>query len=356
MREWLGHTVDRIRRIGGASGTGGARIVDVGVGVGLYLRRLAPGAGSYLGLDLSPAALATAAASVAEGGALPAHITLRQAEATALAELPEAGADLVLFNSVVQYFPGPDYLRRVLTEAVRVAGPEGAVFVGDVRDLTLLPAFHADTQLRRAPALTPAPEVAAASARALAEERELCLTPGFFEDFAEDAGLGLRIELKRGRTANELTRFRWDVTLYGPGRAPDDADGKQLPWTDLSGLDALAELLEGTAPDRALTVTGLPDARLVRPLAALALLHGEQAGGRSAWELERALWEASADRGVAPEDLAELAGRHGRAARLLPSRSGGTGEFDVVLEPRPGTRPAARRTGSEPVARPPRKQ
>ncbi|MDQ0810675.1 amino acid adenylation domain-containing protein [Streptomyces sp. B3I7] len=356
MREWLGHTVDRIRRIGGASGTGGARIVDVGVGVGLYLRRLAPGAGSYLGLDLSPAALATAAASVAEGGALPPHITLRQAEATALAELPEAGADLVLFNSVVQYFPGPDYLRRVLTEAVRVAGPEGAVFVGDVRDLALLPAFHADTQLRRAPALTPAPEVAAASARALAEERELCLTTGFFEDFAEDAGLGLRIELKRGRTANELTRFRWDVTLYGPGRAPDDADGKQLPWTDLSGLDALAELLEGTAPDRALTVTGLPDARLVRPLAALDLLHGEQAGGRSAWELERALWEASADRGVAPEDLAELAGRHGRAARLLPSRSGGTGEFDVVLEPRPGTRPAARRTGSEPVARPPRKQ
>ncbi|GHJ41948.1 non-ribosomal peptide synthetase [Streptomyces sp. TS71-3] len=347
MREWVGHTVDRIRRIGGA------RILDVGVGVGLYLRRLAPGAGSYLGLDLSPAALATAAASVAEDGALPGHITLRQAEATVLAELPDAGADLVLFNSVVQYFPGPDYLRRVLAEAVRVAGPEGAVFVGDVRDLALLPAFHADTQLRRAPALSPAREVAAASARALAEERELCLTPGFFEDFAAAAGLGLRIELKRGRNANELTRFRWDVTLYGPGRAADDDDGKRLPWTGMAGL---AELLESTDPDRALTVTGLPDGRLVRPLAALALLRGEQAPDRTAWELERALWEASAGQGVDPEDIAELAGRHGRTVRLLPAGPGGTGEFDAVFEPRPAARSAPRRTGSEPAARPPREQ
>ncbi|MEO3842409.1 amino acid adenylation domain-containing protein [Streptomyces sp. B22F1] len=356
MREWLGHTVDRIRRIGGADRPGGARIVDVGVGVGLYLRRLAPGAGSYLGLDLSPSALAAAAASVARDGALPGHVTLRQAEATLLAELPDADADLVLFNSVVQYFPGPDYLRRVLTEAVRVAGPEGAVFVGDVRDLALLPAFHADTQLRLAPPLAPAREVAAASARALAEERELCLTPGFFEDFAAAAGLGLRIELKRGRHANELTRFRWDVTLYGPRRAPDDTDGKRLPWTDLPGPCALAELLAGTAANRALTVTGLPDERLVRPLAALSLLRRGQAPDQTAWGLERALWEASADQGVAPEDLAELADRHGRTVRLLPSRPGGTGEFDVVFEPRAEARHAPRRTASDPADRPPRKQ
>ncbi|MEU3001297.1 amino acid adenylation domain-containing protein [Streptomyces sp. NPDC006995] len=358
MREWLGHTVDRIRRIGGPEGSDGARIVDVGVGVGLYLRRLAPGAGSYLGLDLSPTALATAAASVAEDGVLPGHITLRQGEATLLAELPDAGADLVLFNSVVQYFPSPDYLRRVLTEAVRVAGPEGAVFVGDVRDLALLPAFHADTQLRRAPALAPAREVTAASARALAEERELCLTPGFFQEFAAAAGLGLGVELKRGHNANELTRFRWDVTLYGRGRKPDDesADGKRLAWAELSGPDAFAELLEGTAADRPLTVTGVPDERLVRPLAALALLSGEQDADRTAWELERELWEATADRGVDPEHLAELAARHGRTVRLLPSRLDGAGRFDVVFVPGPAPRHAPRGTASEPAARPPRKQ
>ncbi|MFJ8629875.1 amino acid adenylation domain-containing protein [Streptomyces sp. NPDC093568] len=328
MREWLGHTVERIRA------TGARRVVDVGVGVGLYLRELAPSADSYLGIDLSPAALATAAASVSVRGRLPEHISLRQGEALALTGLPDASADLVLFNSVVQYFPGADYLRRVLVEAVRVAGPTGAVFVGDVRDLSLLPAFHADTQLRRAPAFGPAREVSAAASRALAEERELCLTTGFFEEFAASVGAGLRIELKRGHSANELTRFRWDVTLFGHARVPGPpADGKRLAWDDVAGAEALEELLGGTAPERTLTVTGMPDRRLVRPLAALALLHGEPDAGTTAWDLERALWEANDRDALAPEDIAALAARHGRAVRLNPPDTGRTGEFDALFEP-----------------------
>ncbi|HET9381765.1 MAG TPA: amino acid adenylation domain-containing protein [Streptomyces sp.] len=355
MREWLGHTVRRIRAIGAR------RIVDVGVGVGLYLRELAPGTDSYLGIDLSPAALAAAAASVAADGRPPGHVTLRQGEATALAGLPDGAADLVLLNSVVQYFPGPDYLRRVLAEALRVAGPRGAVFVGDVRDLTLLAAFHADTQIRRSASLTPAPEVAAAASRALAEERELCLTPAFFEEVAAAHGAGLRIELKRGRSANELTRFRWDVTLYGPDRTPGDGlttgpgaasgpgpasgtgldldfglglDGKRLDWSEVGGIEALEDLLAGTAPERALAVSALPDRRLVRPLAALALLHGGPDAGQTAWDLEKALWEVPDETAPHPEDLAGLGERHGRAVRLSPSRSGGAGAFDAVFEPR----------------------
>ncbi|WP_019071574.1 non-ribosomal peptide synthetase [Streptomyces hokutonensis] len=328
MREWLGHTVERIRA------AGARRVVDVGVGVGLYLRELAPAADAYLGIDLSPAALATAAAAVSVDGRLPGHITLRQGEAMALAELPDASADLVLFNSVVQYFPGADYLRRVLTEAVRVAGPTGAVFVGDVRDLSLLPAFHADTQLRRAPALGTAREVSAAASRALAEERELCLTAEFFREFAASVGAGVRIELKRGRSANELTRFRRDVTLYGRARVPDAAaDGKRPAWDEVGGLDALEELLDGTPPERALTVTGLPDRRLVRPLAALALLHGGPGAEETAWDLERALWEAGDTDAVDPEGLVALAARHGRQVRLIPPEPARVGEFDAVFEP-----------------------
>ncbi|QKW09297.1 amino acid adenylation domain-containing protein [Streptomyces sp. NA04227] len=327
MREWLGNTVERIRA------TGARRIVDVGVGVGLYLRELAPAADSYLGIDLSPAALATAA-SIAIDGKLPDHLTLRQGDALTLTELPDSSADLVLFNSVVQYFPGADYLRRALTEALRVAGPQGAVFVGDVRDLSLLPAFHADTQIRRAPALAPAREVAAAASRALAEERELCLTAAFFEEFAASAGAGLRVELKRGHHANELTRFRWDVTLLGRDRAPHAvADGKRVTWDELKGTGTLAELLAGTAPELTLTVTGLPDARLERPLAALELLHGQHSAEATGWDLERAVWEAQGDGALDPEDIAALGERHGRPVRLIPPEPGRVGEFDAVFEP-----------------------
>ncbi|WP_433498948.1 amino acid adenylation domain-containing protein [Sphaerimonospora sp. CA-214678] len=352
MREWLGHTVRRVADLGAR------KIVDVGVGVGLYLRELAPHAESYLGIDLSSAALATAAGSVAVGGRLPGHIMLRQGDALTLAELPGGAADLVLFNSVVQYFPGPEYLLRALTEALRVAGPAGAVFVGDVRDLSLLPCFHADTQLHRAPALTPAAEVAAAADRALADERELCLNTDFFTEFAESVGAGVRIELKRGRVANELTRFRWDVTLYGPERALEIetggaigaiesngaiwTGGKQLTWDEVGDLEALHRLLDGTEPERALTVTGLPDRRLVQPLAALALLGERHPADRTAWDLERTLWDTAEPDALDPEDLVAAGEPHGRPVRLVPASPHRVGEFTVLFEPAAGEEPRER--------------
>ena len=60
----------------------------------------------------------------------------------------------MILNSVVQYFPSLDYLLRVLHQAVAAAAPGGAIFLGDVRSLPLLAAFHASVEvhhLRDAP-------------------------------------------------------------------------------------------------------------------------------------------------------------------------------------------------------------
>jgi len=55
----------------------------------------------------------------------------------------------------VQYFPSLDYLLRVLEGAVRAVAPGGFIFIGDVRSLPLLSAFHASVQLYQAdPTLT----------------------------------------------------------------------------------------------------------------------------------------------------------------------------------------------------------
>ena len=60
-------------------------------------------------------------------------------------------ADLVVLNSVAQYFPSIDYLVRVLEGAARMVADGGAIFVGDVRSLPLLAAFHTGVELQRAP-------------------------------------------------------------------------------------------------------------------------------------------------------------------------------------------------------------
>jgi len=51
----------------------------------------------------------------------------------------------------LQYFPSLDYLLCVLEGAVRAVAPGGFIFIGDVRSLPLLSAFHASVQLYQAP-------------------------------------------------------------------------------------------------------------------------------------------------------------------------------------------------------------
>jgi amino acid adenylation domain-containing protein len=338
MREWLGHTLERITDLAPRS------VIDVGVGVGLMLRALAPRVTRYHGLDVSAAALRAAAASVAQGdGSLPAHVTLALGDGSALAELPAGAADTVILSSVVQYFPGTEYLEHVLEQALRVVGSDGAVYIGDVRDLDLLAAFHASVQLHRAPALTPARELAATVARQIASERELCLSTHFFRDLAArlaGRGIEVRIESKRGHAINELTSFRYDVTLLGAGRARGRAGARSAgpevdvrPWSvAITGGDLEAAVAR-LAADRSLTVTGIPDRRRRRPLALLPLLDAP-GPTTTAWDVERTLWEIDDDRAVDPEALVALGARLGRRVRLNIPVHGRPGELDADFGPK----------------------
>ena len=75
------------------------------------------------------------------------QVALRQRPAADFEDIEPASFDTVILNSVVQYFPGLEYLERVLHGAVEAVSPGGAVFVGDVRSLPLLEAFHTSVEL-----------------------------------------------------------------------------------------------------------------------------------------------------------------------------------------------------------------
>ncbi|MDQ1919267.1 non-ribosomal peptide synthetase [Massilia pseudoviolaceinigra] len=315
MREWLGHAVRGIDRLAPS------RMLDVGVGVGLFLREFAPRVDAYTGLDVSPAALRSAQASLRLPGGLPAHIVLREGDATCLEQIAAGSADTVVINSVIQYFPGTDYLDRVLRDAVRIAGPTGAVFVGDVRDAGLLEAFHASVQLHRAPALMPARDIASVLARQLAAEAELCLPTAFFRRWP-----GARLELKRGHAENELNCFRFDVVLPGADRTDGPVSAPETPWAGMAALEAALQ-----AGPAALRVTGIPNQRLVRPLKLVELLR-EADGTATAWDLEKALWEHDDGSAVDPEQVAELAESFGFAVRLMVGADGRMDRFDALIE------------------------
>jgi amino acid adenylation domain-containing protein len=350
MREWVERTVERIASLGALPGR--PRVVEIGCGTGLLLFRLAPHAESYLGTDFSAAALDGIRRRLLEPGTELPQVALRQAPAddwrdiAGMGGIARGAADLVVLNSVVQYFPGVDYLVRVLSGAVAAVRPGGAVFVGDVRSRPLLPAFAAGVELFQAPSSRDAGEIERRVRRRVADEAELVLDPAFFLALARHLPEIARVDLrlKRGRFHNELTKFRYDVVLHvgeGDGSVgpPPTVDGSGLTLADIEPL------LAGPALDIAglasLDIAGLANARLAAEAALLELL--EERGG-TAEDLRRAVTQRGerGDAGVDPEALAELAERRGYAVELTVDPADPF-RFGAVLRPRGSTRaePAA---------------
>ncbi len=295
MRDWLDHTIERVRSLGAK------RILEIGCGTGLLLFRLAPHVERYVGSDFSKVALTKIAEELSRRP-LP-GVELLESSADQL-QLEPGSFDAIVINSVAQYFPSPAYLEQVMTKALAALAPGGSLFIGDVRSANLLDAFHASVALQH---LSPEASLAEAReglARRLARESELLFDREFFVDFAAHHSdvTELRLEPKRGRLASELQKFRFDVVLRKAGqrRELDPSQLRHLDAAQLSGPGALKELLRD-AP-LAVQVSGIRNARVARELAALEVLASSE--GVLA-DLEPRLAAAAVDTWE-PEDLYEL--------------------------------------------------
>jgi len=104
MHEWLATTVESIRELRPR------RVLEVGVGTGLLLAELAGGCDSYWGTDLSLEVITALRRQVSRAPELADRVRLRHQDAGDVTGLPSDYFDTVVINSVVQYFPGGQYL------------------------------------------------------------------------------------------------------------------------------------------------------------------------------------------------------------------------------------------------------
>ncbi|HEU4560010.1 MAG TPA: amino acid adenylation domain-containing protein, partial [Longimicrobium sp.] len=316
MRAWVEDTVERILALRPE------RVLEIGCGTGLLLFRVAPHTRAYHATDFSGVVLEHVRRHAA---GLP-QVSLSEGEADDLAEFAGAGFDLVVVNSVAQYFPDLDYLLRVLEGAAAALRPGGRIFVGDVRSLPLAGAFHASVELARAPEGLPTEQLQARVRRGMAEEQELLLDPALFDaGRARMPRLGrVEVQVKRGDYDNEVSRFRYDVVLHLDADIADAVDPVVHEWSgdDADGLRALAE---GSAS--ALLVRGVPDARVREHVRAYELVSAR--GGAADAGAVRALAARDAG-GIAPEALFALAGELARGVEVRP---GASGTLDVLFHP-----------------------
>ena len=316
MAAWRDQTVERILALQPH------RVLEIGCGTGMILSRIAPETDRYVGIDLSAPALRYVDEHVVRGS-MP-SVELLQRPAHALDDLCGEDFDVVVLNSVVQYFPSARYLEQVLDDALRCVRPGGALFVGDVRSLPLLPAFHAAVEAARSDGSEPVDELRRRIDDAVSKEEELVLSPEYFIDVAERHGPArCEVLVKRNGHVTEMSAFRFDAVIRLGPRPGEPPTVIGLDWRRHQlDADRLAASVVDAAAD-VVIVSGIPDRMVNAPVETFTAGHVPARGV-----------------GDAPDDVAlsDIARQAGRELTLRPSIGDVPGRLDALFC-RPGVEP-----------------
>ncbi len=254
MAAWRDATVQRIQALAPRN------VWEIGCGNGLLLLPLAPGCRHYRGTDFSATTIANLARQVAAVNLPQVSLDVGEAAAALAAGVSaDQRFDTVVLNSVVQYFPGLAYLDQVLLGVAQTLVAGGRAFVGDVRGRQWLPSFHAAVAQTRHGSSNPA-QIQALTRAAMRAEEELTLDPAYFTQVQLPGLTGVTIWLKDEDTDNELTQFRYDVTLFFGEPATVPQGLVSLVYEQHGLADLQTWLQTCNAPNAA--CLGLPNSRV----------------------------------------------------------------------------------------------
>lgn len=321
VQEWVTHTVERILELRPR------RVLEIGCGMGLLLFRVAPCCDRYVGVDISAYALYHIQRQLSQNPSAWSHVHLAQKAAHELDDFEPASFDTIVLNSVIQYFPSVDYLVQVLEKASTLLKPGGRIFIGDVRCLSLLETIQTSIHLRQGSTGSTA-LLRQRIQDAIVQERELLIDPGFFAALRQAIPRINHVEtlIKRGRSQNELIRFRYDALLHVETEVKPITEITCLDWQqDSLSLSQVSDRLQTqTIP---LKITGIPDARI------LAEVQATQRLDDPTIESVEQLTEEHANTGVHPEDWWELGQAQACSVKMQWSDPASAGLYEVILQP-----------------------
>jgi amino acid adenylation domain-containing protein len=331
MREWVDSTVNLIQS------WQPLRVLEIGCGTGLLLSRIAPHCVQYWGTDFSPVVLQQVEQLKRTVDNLE-HVVLFNRKADDFSGIEPESVDTVIINSVIQYFPSISYLMEVLEKAIKAVKPGGHIFVGDVRSLPLLKAYHASVQFYQAAASLTRLELQHRVQQRLSQEEELAIDPSLFLAFQQHYTqvTGVNIRPKRGHSHNELTRFRYEVILEVGGNL--SSKEAQIAWQDwhtqpFTVLTLRQQLLEN--PPRLIGWREVPNARLGTETKLLDWLY---LTGKinTVGQFRKTLSKLKPD-GIEPEDLWHLSEELPYDVEISWAAANKQGCYDVLFKPRSHT-------------------
>ncbi|MEW9711499.1 amino acid adenylation domain-containing protein [Paenibacillus sp. SI92] len=323
MREWANETVERILSLKPK------RVLEIGCGTGLLMFQISPHCSEYVGTDFSQSVIHYLHDRIKEEKREQIRLTCRTADD--FSGIEQDAFDMVIINSVAQYFPNIYYLKRVLEGAMRAVRQGGAVFVGDVRMLPLLRTFHASIELSKSEEAFTLDQLHKRFKKRTAQEKELVVDPSFFSALKRVIPQlsHTQVLLKKGKYKNELTKFRYDVFLHRGLFMKDPPHMPCIEWgKEQFDLARLTRLLRQLAPQN-LLVKGVPNARVIHDVQALEMLE-QPSDWRTVKDLRIGM-ELSPMLGVDPQHFWEACEEIGFSVQMTWSDECGPGCFDAVI-------------------------
>lgn len=189
----------------------GKNVLEIGCGSGLLMYDLAKYTKHYTGIDFANEVITKNTDYIIKHHI--SNITVRQLNAHEVKQLGENVYDVIIINSVVQYFPCIEYLEKVLSSIEYILKETGVVFIGDIRDKEKQEEYYTSV---RNPDKVVIGKIDQYLAERIATENELFVEKSYFKQLKEDSYYINKVEIseKIGDVENELTKYRYDVMLH----------------------------------------------------------------------------------------------------------------------------------------------
>ena len=256
MRDWLRDIVELIL----SDNTG--NVLEIGCGTGLIYYQLAGKVSKYIGTDFSRSSISQIQHQIIKGGREYGPTELQVCAAHEVSLRETGHVDTIIINSVVQYFPGEDYLTDVIGKSISLLKDKGRIIIGDVRDLRLLNLFKSRILLDKLQDTVNITEFKWAADQEVIKEEELCFSPEYFYNLPLLYPLisHVQIQWKQSSYVNELTLYRYNVILYvGIERPLIEPDWLDYTETNLGAVQQ--SLHEGS---QLIALANVPNPRLVK--------------------------------------------------------------------------------------------
>ncbi|GKT95946.1 AMP-binding enzyme [Colletotrichum tofieldiae] len=336
MQEWLDEGM-----VAMLDGQPAGRVLEIGTGTGMILFNLGQGLENYIGLEPSSSAAAFVNDSIKSVPSLAGKAQVHVGTATDIGRLDQvtqARTDLVVTNSVAQYFPSADYLLQVIETLTRLPGVK-RLFFGDMRTYATNRGFLAGRALHSDGVRQKITELEE-------NEEELLVDPAFFTGLLSrmpDRIWHVEILPKRMRATNELSRYRYAAVIHvRNAEEPTQTVHSINPdaWVDFqaSSMDrqGLLALLQSSPDASAIAIGNIPYSKTMFERLLVESL--EQDDGDAQDGVDGASWlsdiRKAAERRVALSalDLAQLAEEAGFRVELSWARQRSqNGGIDAVF-------------------------